>query len=151
MNGGSSLGRWSDVISDSEATAADYRERGWKAIAVHPGQVNPIIAERRLDVLLSGSAFDEVHSSTVDATIDTVRVYAAEETGVQYRLVVAEDTDASLAICVPTYLSRSDLVQLRGAGESEPLTVRLRPLDDHDVVDITLSDPAVFLSPDNSQ
>ena len=151
MDGINGLERWSDVISDTEATAAEYRERDWKAIAVHSGDVTPIIDERRLDVLLPGSTFDAVRSAMADATIDAVRVYAADEAHVRYRLIVAEDTDASLAICVPTFLSRSDLVQLRAAAEGESVTVRLRPLDDHDAVDITLTDPALFFSPDESQ
>ncbi len=150
MSGENRLGRWSDVIADTEATAAEYRERGWTAIAVHPGDVNPVISERRLDVLLSGSAFDEVRSMMDDAAIDAVRIYAAEEARVQYRLIVAEDTDASMAICVPTFLSRSDFVQLRGGADDEPLTVRLRPLDDRDVVEITLSDSTLFFSPDEA-
>lgn len=150
MSGASRLERWTDVIADTEATATEYRERNWTAIAVHPGDVNPIIDESRVDVLLPGSTFDDVRSEMADATVDTVRVYAADEAHVRYRLVVAEDSDRSLAVCVPTFISRSDLVQLRGAAGDGPITVRLRPLDDRDVVDITVSDPTLFFAPDES-
>jgi len=50
-----------------------------------------------------------------------------------------------VALCVPTYLGDEDLASLRAAAEaSGALTVRLRPLDDRDHVEIAIDDPAVF-------
>lgn len=137
--------RWGDVVADSEATATAYRDRGWTAIAVNPGDVNPVADAARLDVLVPGSTFETVNAQVADADIDTVRVYAAGTTGVEYRLVVAEDSAASLAVCVPAYIGASDFAALRRTAESRGgLIVRLRPLDDRDVVEFDLSDPAVF-------
>ncbi|WP_418283980.1 DUF7529 family protein [Halorubrum sp. DTA46] len=140
--------RWGDVVADSDATADAFRERGWTALAAHPGDVNPVADAGRLDVLLPGSEFDAANEAVGDAAIDTVRVYAAAGEGVQYRLVVAEDADAALAVCVPTYLGAAEFDALRAAiGDDGTLTVRLRPLDDRDVVEIDLTDPGVFFEP----
>ncbi|WP_435074860.1 DUF7529 family protein [Halorubrum sp. HHNYT27] len=137
--------RWEDVVADSDATATEYRDRGWTTVAAHPGDVNPVPDAARIDVLLPGSEFEEASATVGDATIDSVRVYAAADEGVEYRLVVAEDEAASVAVCVPTYLGVRELASLREAAEETGvLTVRLRPLDDRDVVEIDVDDPAVF-------
>ncbi|EMA65325.1 hypothetical protein C461_14553 [Halorubrum aidingense JCM 13560] len=142
--------RWGDVIADSEATADAFRERDWTAIAAHPGDVNPVTDATRLDVLLPGSEFDAANEAVGDAAIDTVRVYAASADGVEYRLVVAEDADAAIAVCVPTYLGAAEFDALREAvGADGTLTVRLRPLDDRDVVEIEMTDPDVFFEPES--
>ncbi len=137
--------RWGDVVADSDATATEYRERGWTTVAVHPGDVNPVSNGARLDVLVPGSEFETANETVEDADVDTVRVYAAAAEGVEYRLVVAEDADANVAVCVPTFVSTSELDALRFEADAQGgLTVRLRPLDDRDVVEIQVSDPAVF-------
>jgi hypothetical protein len=137
--------RWGDVVDDSDATADEYRDRGWTTVAAHPGDVNPVPDAARVDVLLPGSEFDAASSVVGDASIDAVSVYAAGDDGVEYRLVVAEDEAASVAVCVPTYFGVTELDALRkAAAAAGALTVRLRPLDDRDVVDIGIDDPSVF-------
>ena len=137
--------RWGDVVADSDATAAEYRDRGWTALAAHPGDVSPVADAARVDVLLPGSEFEEANAVVADADIDAVRMYAAAAAGVEYRLLVAEDGDGSVAVCVPTYLGAGELDALRtGADAAGALTVRLRPLDDRDVVEIDVTDPTVF-------
>lgn len=136
---------WGDVVADSEATATAYRDRDWTAIAVNPGDVNPVPDAARLDVLVPGSTFETVNAQVAEADIDTVRVFAAATAGIEYRLVVAEDAAASLAVCVPTYTDSADFEPLQRAAESmDGLTIRVRPLDDRDIVEIDLPDPAVF-------
>ncbi|MFW5895847.1 MAG: DUF7529 family protein [archaeon] len=135
---------WGDVVSDSDATATAYRERGWTAVAVHPGHVNPVADAGRIDVLLPGSEFETVNAQVAEADVDTVRVYTAATASVEYRLVVAEDEDASVAVCVPTYVGTDAFEALRQATTGDALTIRLRPLDDRDVVEIDLPDPSVF-------
>jgi len=137
--------RWDDVVSDAESTADAYEERGWNALAAHPGDVNPVADAARVDVLLPGSEFEAAISAVEDAAIDGVDVYAGAAGGVAYRLVVATDEAARVVLCVPTYLQTDDLASLRAAAEaSGSLTVRLRPLDDRDHVEIAIDDPAVF-------
>ncbi|QAU12958.1 hypothetical protein EKH57_09635 [Halorubrum sp. BOL3-1] len=137
--------RWDDVVSDAESTADAYEERGWEVLAAHPGDVNPVADAARVDVLLPGSEFEAAISSVDAAAVDGVDVYAGATGGVAYRLVVATDEAAQVALCVPTYIGSDDLASLRAAAEaSGTLTVRLRPLDDRDGVEIAIDDPAVF-------
>ncbi|GAB7010111.1 DUF7529 family protein [Halorubrum trueperi] len=137
--------RWGDVVADSDATATEYRDREWTAIAVHPGDVNPVPDAARIDVLLPGPEFNEANEVVGDAAIDAVRVYAAAIDGVEYRLVVAEDGNGEIAVCVPTYLGTAEFDTLRTAADTEgTLALRLRPLDDRDVVEIEVTDPDVF-------
>lgn len=140
--------RWGDVVADSDATADAFRERNWTALAAHPGDVNPIADATRVDVLLPGSEFDAAKDAIGDIAIDAVRVYAAAADGVEYRLVVGEDADAGVAVCVPTYFGTAEFDALRAAvGDDGTLTIRLRPLDDRDVVEIELTDPGIFFQP----
>ncbi|PHQ39702.1 hypothetical protein DJ69_04895 [Halorubrum persicum] len=137
--------RWQRVFDDTEATAAEYRDRGWEALALHPGDVNPIADEARLHVLLPGSEFDEVNELLSEAAIGSVRVYAAAGETVSYRLVVAEDATAEIAVCLPTYVLDSDEDALEAAAaDAGQLTLRLRPLDDRDRVEFAVDDPALF-------
>jgi hypothetical protein len=137
--------RWDAVEEDAESTADAYEERGWTAIAGHPGQVNPVVDAARIDVLLPGSEFDAALEAVENAAVDGVEVYAGAADGVAYRLVVATDEAAQVALCVPTYLGSDDLSSLRAAAErAGTLTVRLRPLDDRDHVEVAIDEPAVF-------
>ena len=145
MDGADPGPRWDAVEEDAESTAAAYRERGWTAVAGHPGQVNPVADAARIDVLLPGSEFDAALDAVGDAAIDGVDVYAGAAEEVAYRLVVATDEAAKVALCVPTYLGSDDLAALRAAAEAAgTLTVRLRPLDDREHVEIAIDEPAVF-------
>ncbi|KDS91516.1 hypothetical protein FK85_01245 [Halorubrum saccharovorum] len=137
--------RWQRVFDDTEATAAEYRDRGWEALALHPGDVNPIADEARLHVLLPGSEFDEVNDLLSGASIESVRVYAAAGETASYRLVVAEDPAAEIAVCVPTFVLDSDSEALEAAAaDAGQLTLRLRPLDDRDRVEFAVDDPELF-------
>ncbi|GAB6879252.1 hypothetical protein JCM17823_15260 [Halorubrum gandharaense] len=140
--------RWQDVLSDTDATVEEYRDRGWDALALHPGNVNPVSDAARIGVLLPGSEFDELRERMDAVEIDTFRVYAAGEGGVDFRLVVAEDSDREFAVCVPTFLVTGEAEGLREAAvEAGGLTIRLRPLDDRDVVELTLTDLGPFFEP----
>ena len=137
--------RWGDVLADTEGTAEEYREQGWDALRVRPGDVNPIEGEARLDVLVPGDEFDAVRERMDGVAIDAFRVYAAAEGGVTFRLVVGEDADAGFALCIPTFLFDRDAGPMRAAADSQgALTIRLRPLDDRDVVELRLDDPDIF-------
>ncbi|SNR59504.1 DUF7529 family protein [Halorubrum vacuolatum] len=137
--------RWADVLADTDATVEEYRERGWDALSVRPGDVNPIEGDARLDVLIPGSAFEDVSERMAEVEIDAFRVYAAAEAGVTFRLVVGEDETSEFACCVPTFLFDEDAGPMRMAADTHgSLTIRLRPLDDRDVVELQLMEPEVF-------
>jgi len=140
--------RWREVLDDTEATAAEYRDSGWDAIAVHPGDVNPVPGAARLHVLLPGSEFDAVNELLDGAGIGSVGVYAAAGDSVRYRLLVAENADREIAVCVPTYVFESAVEELDAAARNASgLGVRLRPLDDRDHVEFAVADPDLFFDP----
>lgn len=137
--------RWEQVLDDTEAIAAEYRDRGWDAIAVHPGDVNPIVDGARLHVLLPGSEFDAVNELLSGVRVESVEVYAAESGSVLYRLLVVENTDQEVAVCVPVFVRTADVEDLEAAGaERGALVIRLRPLDDRDHVEFVVDDPDLF-------
>jgi len=136
---------WTDVVADTKATAEEYRDRGWDALAVSSGDANPVPEDARLDVLVPGPEFDEIRGLMDDVEIDGFRVFAARQGDVEYRLVAAEDGDAEFALCVPTFVFDHEVDGLRAAAdEAGRLTLRLRPMDDRDVVDVVLVDPGLF-------
>jgi len=140
--------RWREVLDDTEATAAEYRDRGWEALAVHPGDVNPVPGAARLHVLLPGSEFDAANELLGGVRIDSARVYAAAGDSVRYRLLVAENADREIAVCVPTYVFESTVEELDAAArDAGGLGIRLRPLDDRDHVEFTVADPDLFFDP----
>lgn len=137
--------RWTQALNDTETTAAEYRDRGWDAIAVHPGDVNPIVDAARLHVLLPGSEFDAVNERLSGASIDSVGVYGADDGSVLYRLLVVESAEREIAVCVPTFVRAADVDDLEAAvAERGALGVRLRPLDDRDHVEFTVDTPDLF-------
>jgi len=137
--------RWQRVFDDTEATAAEYRDRGWEALALHPGDVNPIADEARLHVLLPGSEFDAVAELLSGVSIESVRVYAAAGETTSYRLVVAENAASEIAVCVPTFVLDADRDALEAAAAAAgELGIRLRPLDDRDRVEFAVDGPDLF-------
>jgi len=136
--------RWQRVFDDTEATAAEYRDRGWEALALHPGDVNPIADEAaprpapRLGVR-RGQRTALWGADRVDSG-----VCGGGETA-SYRLVVAENATAEVAVCVPTFVLDSDNEALEAAAtDAGELVIRLRPLDDRDHVEFAVDDPSLF-------
>ena len=147
MNGSGLDEQWERVFDDTEATAAAYRDRGWNALALHPGDVNPVPDAARLHVLLPGAEFDEANDLLDGAAIDSVQVYAASGETATYRLVVAECTAPELAVCIPTFVRDADREAIETAAtDAGELVVRLRPLDDRDHVDVAVDDPELFFA-----
>lgn len=137
--------RLKDVFDDADAIAAQYREQGWDAIAVHPGDVNPVTEEATLYVLLPDPEFNKSTELLSDRNIDQIRVYAAPDGKISYQLVAAEDTDEEFALCVPTYVLPSDMNSFKSkVMEAGSLGVRLRPLDDRDYLEFALEEPELF-------
>lgn len=138
---------WSAVIEDMEATAAEYRERGWTTLELHPGDSVLVDSDRRtgLDVVLPGPEFEELESLVGDRGFRDVEVFRAEGDELVYVLVVEIAPESETAVFVPAYYDPSQaaetLESIREAG-----TVRLfcRRLND-DTVRFVHDDPAPFL------
>ncbi|MGQ3410903.1 DUF7529 family protein [Natrinema sp. LN54] len=138
---------WQAVLEDMTAIADDYRDRGWTALELHPGDSVLVDSERRtgLDVVLPGPEYEDLKSLTEDATFADVDVFRAEEGGMIYLLIVEQDPTAETAVLVPAYYDtgsgQAALEAVRSAGE---LRLFCRRLND-DYVEFVHDDVAPFL------
>jgi hypothetical protein len=138
---------WSAVIEDMEATATEYRERGWTTLELHPGDSVLVNSDRRtgLDVVLPGPEFEELESLVDDRQFRHVDVFRAGGDELVYLLVIEVAPESETAVFVPAYYDPSQTAEtiesIREAG-----TVRLfcRRLND-DTVRFVHDDPAPFL------
>jgi hypothetical protein len=138
---------WSKVIEDMDATAAEYRERGWTTLELHPGDSVLVDSDRRtgLDVVLPGPEFKELESLVDSHRFRDVKVFRAEGDELVYLLVVELAPENETAVFVPAYYDPSQSAEtiesVREAG-----TVRLfcRRLND-DTVQFVHDDPTPFL------
>lgn len=136
------VGRWSDLIADTEATAEELAAAGYDTIAVHAGDVTPLPDEQTLDVLVPDDEFEQIGRLAAGVTVDEFAVYAATEGRVTFAVVAAEAPDAGVAICVPVFVTERTVGTLgEQARDAGTLFIRLRPLSEDDSVELALSDP----------
>ncbi|WP_226007557.1 DUF7529 family protein [Natrinema salinisoli] len=138
---------WQSVIDDMAATADEYRERGWTALELHPGDSVLVDSETRtgLDVVLPGPEYEDLESLTEDCAFTDVDVFRAETASMIYLLVVETDPDSETAVLVPAYYDP-------GSGQSKVESIRsdgdfrlfCRRLDD-DYVEFVHDHVAPFL------
>ncbi|QAU13341.1 hypothetical protein EKH57_11770 [Halorubrum sp. BOL3-1] len=138
---------WPAVIEDMEATAVEYRDRGWRTLELHPGDSVLVDSDRRtgLDIVLPGPEFEALESLVADRSFRDVEVFRAEGDGLVYLLVIESDPESETAAFVPAYYdpngSAETVEAIREAG-----TVQLfcRRLND-EAVRFVHDDPAPFL------
>jgi hypothetical protein len=152
--------RWEAVIDDMEATAAEYRERGWTVVELHPGDVTPLPPARGgealdddrvgLDVLVPDNEFEAVEAETDEATIDSYDAYRAQVGSVVFVVVALEATTSELAVLVPLYYRAADAREMANrALERGRIDLFVRPLADDRRVVFSQEEPALLL-PDQS-
>ena len=146
---------WEDVIADMEATATEYRERGWDALELHPGDVTPLAPDDvdevyGLDVLLSGEEFEELRERVADDTeFDSYRVYKAREGEVVFLVVAMEDTSSEFAVVYPVYYGIEQAKDMfEAARERDKLYTYLRKLQRGTEVTFEHDDPEPFFPPE---
>lgn len=144
---------WEEVVADMEATAAEYRERGWDVLEVHPGDVTALDGSGPsgrwgLDVLAPGNEFSEVQQLVEDGgDFDGCEVFKAQRGDVVYLVVAMVDEAGERAVVFPAYYdpahpqAQGMLDRARNAGEMQ---THLRPLSDHAVVTFAQGDPDLF-------
>lgn len=138
---------WQTVIAQAAAMADEYRDRGWTARELHPGDSVLVDSERRtgLDVLLQGSEYEALESLTEECTFTDVEVFRAEHGSMIYLLVVEKDPDSETVVFVPAYYdpesSQEPLETIRSDGE---LRLFCRRLND-DYVEFVHGDVGPFL------
>lgn len=144
---------WEQVVEDMAATADEYREKGWDALEIHPGdvQVRAGDVERTgFELLAPDNEFDPL-SEAVDAGdgFDSANVYRANPSGTVYAVVALEDESIETALLFPVYYApgqHQDLVEMvRSEGE---VRTHVRPLDDRRIFTFTHDDPSLFLPDD---
>lgn len=142
------VGIWEDVVEDMAATAAEYEAEGWEALELHPGDVTVREADPPgFDVLAPDSEYDRL-AALVDEGVafEEYRAFAAEDGGIRFLVVAAEDADAETAVLVPLYYAAGESAaesMFEAAGERGALTVRVRRLSG-ECVDLEHGEPGLF-------
>jgi len=138
---------WPAVIEDMEATAAEYRDRGWTTLELHPGDSVLVDSERRtgIDVLLSGPEFEELERLVERRSFRDVEVFRAAGDGLTYLLVVERDPETETAVFVPAYYDPSGATDtVESIRETGTMRLFCRRLND-DTVTFVHDDPEPFL------
>ena len=144
---------WSDLRADVEATAGEYRDAGWEALALHPGDATPLPGEGddppAFDVLLPDDEFEALRSLVADGTaFDAYEVYSTVEGGAVFLLVVMRDAASETAVLFPLYYRPGDpaTAALRErVAAAGTLETHLRRLRRDEVVRFTHDEPGLFV------
>lgn len=139
---------WEEVIDDMEVTAAEYREAGWDAVELHPGDVAVLDGEQHgFDVLVPDDEFDQLLAAVSETTFDDTDVYRAEQDGFAFVLAVIFDDSSEIAICCPLYYDIQSGIDLREqVGPSNQIETSIRTLSNDRAITISHDDPAPFFS-----
>lgn len=147
---GDSMPYWQQVMADMEATAEEYRDRGWQAIEVHPGDVavfSEDLDRTGIELLPPDNEFDELADAFDEAGgFESAQVLRAETEGSVYVVVVLEDEPTETAVLLPAYYSPGqhedflDMIQTEGE-----VRIHVRPLNERRVLTFTNEDPELFL------
>lgn len=137
---------WERVVDDMEATAAEYREAGWEALVVRPGDVTPLDGDPfGLDVLAPTEEVETLEELVADVTFDTSHVLRAEEGGVRFCIVAVEAGEDEVAVVVPVFYDVDEAAPLAERAREEGVTyTHVRPPSDDARVTFTHDDPSLF-------
>lgn len=142
---------WDEMIADMEATAEEYRERGWNVLELHPGDVRafgPTEDDDRfgLDVLVPGNEFDELESIVAaGATFDSYKVFRGEGSGLVLLLVAMEDDTNEQSVVFPAYYDPGQSTDVQKAAfDAGTMYSHVRPLDEREIVTFTHDEPTLF-------
>lgn len=147
---GDSMPNWHQVMADMEATAEEYRDRGWQAIPIHPGDVavfSDDLGRTGIELLPPDDEFDELANAFDEAGgFESGQVLRAETAGSVYVVVVLEDEPTETAALLPAYYSPSEhedfVDMIRSEGE---VRIHVRPLNERRVLTFTHEDPTLIL------
>jgi len=140
---------WWRLLDEAADLAEGYRDRGWTATVVHPGDVTPVNTDDRfgLSVLAPDSEYDRVQSLADSHTFDRSQVYRRVDDGVTYLVCVFETAGDNTALVVPAYATETglDLLYPRAQDVGE-MEIHVRPLAHEERVALTVADPAPFFA-----
>lgn len=140
------VGYWEEVISDMEATAAEYREAGWDVVELHPGDVTVLDDEQYgFDILVPDDEFDQLETVVADAAFEDTKMFHAEDDGIAFVLTVILDSDRGIAVCCPFYYDLQSVGDLRQQADREDqLDAYIRTLSNDRSITISHDDPDLF-------
>jgi hypothetical protein len=145
-------GYWERVVEDMAATADEYRERGWDAVEIHPGDVLVATDDRRpgFEVLAPDDEFDRAAAAIDDGDgFESASVFRASTEGSLFLVVVLEDAGTETALLFPLQYApgeETDFVDM--VQEDGVVRTHVRPLDQRRVLTFTHDDPSLFLPED---
>lgn len=147
---------WEDVVADMEVTADEYREAGWTALELHPGDVTVMTQSEDddrygLNVLLPGDEFEELSTLVDDRGVefDSYSVYKGMGSGLVFVVVAMESPTDELAVVHPAFYDREDAQDMLATADREgELPIHLRPLSADQYVTFTHEDPSAFFPED---
>jgi hypothetical protein len=134
---------WEDIVADMEVTAAEYRERGWETLELHPGQVWPQFDDGAFDVLLPDSEYETLVEFVGDGDVDDYDVFRAEVSMVFF-LLVMRDEERKRAVFVPGYYDFGHGKKLYYQLDGDSLGVSVRRLREDGRVEFDLAHPEPF-------
>jgi hypothetical protein len=141
---------WEAMLDDMDATAEEYRERGWTALELRPGDVTVDPDLPGFTVLLADNEFADLTDLLGESGVEDYRVYRGSAAGVMFAVVALEATPEERVALVPLYYSHARLPTLQSAAEATGrLATRLRTLDRTEFV-VEHEDPDPFF-PDSGE
>ena len=143
---------WERVMEDMAATAEEYRERGWDAHGVHPGDVGLFADTEKegrtgIDLLAPDNEFDPV-AEAFDAAdgFGDAQVFRADTGSSVFVVVALEDAETETAVLLPAHYSPPEneefMEMIYADGE---VRIHVRPLNERRILTFTHDDPSLFL------
>lgn len=124
---------WQNVITEMEATAETYRDRGWTAVELHPGDSILVDSAERLglDVVLPGDEYETIETTVAAYEFSDVEVFRAVRKGMVYLLIAERAPGAQAVIFVPAYYALQGTETARETiRDKDELTLFCRRLTD---------------------
>jgi hypothetical protein len=151
------LPHWEQVMNDMAATAEEYRERGWDAHEVHPGDVGLFANDEKegrtgIDLLAPDNEFDPVAKAFDDADgFADAKVFRADTGGTVFFVVALESAETETAVLLPAYYSPPEHEEFMDMiYEDGEVRIHVRPLNERRILTFTHEDPSLFL-PDHGE
>ncbi|ELZ06397.1 hypothetical protein C482_01215 [Natrialba chahannaoensis JCM 10990] len=159
--------RWTELLADANAIAAEYEDDGWESIVLEPASVSPGEDEERfgLDVGVGRETFEQVEAHVADSetTFGDAEVYylpvdeddTTHDDTHRFALAVERDVDNSIAVFVPvTYSLPEAKPVFETALLEEELLIHVRAINSDETdpwVTFSHDDPSLFLSKSDVQ
>ena len=148
--------RWEAVIDDMETTATEYREAGWTAVELHPGDVTPLPPVRGgdavddsrvgLDILVPDNEFEAVEAVADTATFDSYEAYRAQAGSIVFAVAAIEATASEDVVLVPLYYRAADAREMaQQALDRGRIDLYVRTLSDDRRVVFSQTEPQLLL------